>query len=124
MKPVETLEQIKNVNHWIKSGQTGTPAEFAATIGIRQSHLIRCLHQLEHYGMDLHYSRLLKTYYDGNDDELIICCSVRPMASIKMKEIIGGERFLKRYHRNLQRMRQGKQLENPDWQKMETIRPK
>jgi|GEM_PF-634581 len=115
MKPTDTLKRIKNLNRLIISGQTGTPAEFAATIGIRQSHLFRCLHQLERYGMDLHYSRLLKTYYYGNDVELTINYPVILMADCKTLAITWGARFLKRYHQDLERTMQGKTVADPGW---------
>ena len=61
MTIVDHFDQIKKMSRLIRSGQTGTPPEFAASIGISRSHLFRNLHQLEQYGMEVKYSRLLKT---------------------------------------------------------------
>lgn len=78
------------MNRLIKSHCTGSPAEFAQLLGISQSHLFRCLHELELYGLDIRYSRSEKTYYFGNDSELTINYSVRLIADSKAKEILGG----------------------------------
>jgi hypothetical protein len=90
MKLVDHFERIKKMNGMIRSGQTGTPSEFAAILGISQSHLFRCLHELESYGMDIQYSRSLQTYYYGNDNELTISYSLRLISQRKAIEIMGG----------------------------------
>ncbi len=87
----------------IHSGQTGTPAEFAEVLGISQSHLFRLLHILEQYGMDIRYSRSLKTYFYGNDNELTIHYSLKLIANSKAKEIMGGRHVLKKYYTELHR---------------------
>ena len=94
MKLVEHLERIKKMNRLIRSGQTGTPAEFAQVIGISQSHLFRSLHELESYGMDIRYSRSVQTYFYGNDNELTISYSLKLISDSKAKEIIGGMQLL------------------------------
>lgn len=90
MKLVEHFERIKKMNGMIRCGQTGTPSEFANCIGISQSHLFRCLKELEQLGMDVQYSRSLKTYYYGNSNELAINYSLRLIIDSYSKEIIGG----------------------------------
>jgi hypothetical protein len=97
MKLVEHFDRIKKMNRMIKSGCTGSPAEFAGLLGISQSHLFRCLHELKLYGMDIRYSRAIKTYYYGNDNELTINYSLRLIADSKAKEILGGYYHLKYY---------------------------
>ena len=89
MKLVEHFERIQKMNGLIRLGKTGTPAEFADSIGISQSHLFRCLLELEQYGMDIRYSRTLKTYFYGNDNELIISYSITLKSGSKTMEIIG-----------------------------------
>lgn len=79
----------------IASGRTGTPYEFANTIGISQSHLFRCLRELEQFGLDIHYSRNLKTYYYGNTNELKVNYSMKLIADSSAREIIGGERVMR-----------------------------
>jgi len=102
MKLVDHFERIKKMNRMICSGQTGTPAEFAGTLGISQSHLFRCLNILEQYGMDIRYSRTLKTYFYANDNELTISYSLKLIADCKAKEILGGMKFLTEfYHEGL-----------------------
>ncbi len=90
MKPAEYFDRIKKMNCLIRSGTTGTPAEFAEIIGISQSHLFRCLHDLEQYGMDIRYSRTLKTYYYENNKKLTINYSLRLIIDNEAKEILGG----------------------------------
>jgi len=85
----------------IQSGQTGTPAEFAEALGISQSHLYRCLHDLGQYGMDIHYSRTIKTYFYGNDNELSIYYSLKLIADSKAKEILGGMGVINKLHTEL-----------------------
>jgi hypothetical protein len=108
MKLVEHLERIKKMNRLIRSGQTGTPAEFANDIGISQSHLFRCLHELESYGMDIKYSRTMQTYFYGNDNELTISYSLKLIANSRAKEIIGGMKLLTEInHKGLEVMHEG-----------------
>lgn len=90
MKPVDYFDRINKMNRLIKSGATGTPSEFARIMGISQSHLYRCLHELELYGIDIRYSRTIKTYYYGNEKELSICYSLKLIPDSKAKEILGG----------------------------------
>lgn len=94
MKPADYFDRIKKMNKLIKSGVTGTPAEFAETLGISQSHLFRCLHDLELFGMDICYSRSLKTYYYGTNKELTINYSLRLIIDNEAKEILGGQKLL------------------------------
>jgi hypothetical protein len=103
MKLVDHFERIKKMNRLIRSGQTGTPAEFAESLGISQSHLFRNLKYLEQYGMDIRYSRILKTYFYGNDNELTISYSLKLIADCKAKEILGGISVLQKYYTELHR---------------------
>ena len=85
------------MNRLIKSGHTGTPAEFATTTGISQSHLFRCLNELQQYGLDIQYSRSMKTYFYGNDKELSINYSVKIITDSESKEINGGMNLLVKF---------------------------
>jgi predicted DNA-binding transcriptional regulator YafY len=67
MKQYNQLERLKKMKRLIQSGQTGTPAEFAQYLRISQSHLFRSLHLLELCGMDIKYSRTMRTYFYGNE---------------------------------------------------------
>ncbi len=101
MKLVEHFERIKKMNGLIRSGNTGTPSEFAAIIGISQSHLFRYIHELELYGMDIRYSRSMKTYFYGNDNELIINYSLKLITERRAREIIGGAFHYQNSHTKL-----------------------
>ncbi len=108
MKLVDHFERIKKMNGMIRSGQTGNPSEFAAILCISQSHLFRCLHELESYGMDIHYSRSLQTYFYGNDNELTISYSLKLIANSRAKEIIGGMKLLTEInHKGLEGIHKG-----------------
>jgi predicted DNA-binding transcriptional regulator YafY len=98
MKPVDYFDRIKKMNRMIRSGATGTPSEFAEALGISQSHLFRCLHDLEQYGMEIRYSRSLKTYFYENDKELSIYYSLKLIADSKAREILGGMKLLSRLY--------------------------
>jgi len=90
MKFVEHFERVKKMNRLIKSGRTGTPEEFARTIGICTSHLYRYLSEMEQYGLDIKYSRPLKTYFYQNNNELAVNYSVRVISDGDDKQIYGG----------------------------------
>ena len=94
MKLVERFDRIKKMNRLIRSGHTGTPAEFAVMMGISQSHLFRCIQELELYGLDIQYSRSLKTYFFLNDKELSLNYSLKLISDDKAKEIVGGNKHL------------------------------
>jgi hypothetical protein len=70
MKQAEHYDRIKKMNRYIKSGNTGTPSEFANYMDMSQSHLFRCLLELARYGIEIQYSRSLKTYFHSSDKEL------------------------------------------------------
>jgi len=90
MKFVEHFERVKKMNRMIKSGQTGTPEEFARTIGICTSHLYRYLTEMEQYGLSIEYSRSLKTYFYKNNNELAVHYSLKVISAENTTEIFGG----------------------------------
>jgi hypothetical protein len=90
MKFVEHFERVKKMNRLIKSGQTGTPEEFAKTIGICTSHLYRYLAEMEQYGLSIEYSRSLKTYFYRNNCELAVYYSLKVVSGDHAREILGG----------------------------------
>ena len=111
MKPADYFDRIKKMNRMIKSGATGTPSEFSTALGISQSHLFRCLHDLEQLGMDIQYSRLLKTYFYENNKELTINYSLRLIIDNEAKEILGGQKLLSMfYHEGLKGIHKGHKL--------------
>ncbi|MCE1198103.1 MAG: hypothetical protein LWW85_03970 [Marinilabiliales bacterium] len=72
MKQFELLERMQRMNHLIRDGRTGTPSEFADRLGISTSHLFRCIQSMKELGMEIGYSRSLKSYYYKGDKELTI----------------------------------------------------
>ena len=87
MKYVEHFERVKKMNRLIKSGQTGTPEEFARKIGICTSHLYRYLIEMEQFGLVIEYSRSLKTYFYKNNNELAVYYSLKVVSEVNEKEI-------------------------------------
>lgn len=90
MKFVEHFDRVKKMNRLIKSGSTGTPDEFARKIGICTSHLYRYLFEMQQFGMEIGYSRSMRTYYYKNDDELEINYSIRVTSEKFEKEKFRG----------------------------------
>lgn len=90
MKLTEHFERIKKMNLLIRTGHTGTPAEFALMIGVSTSHLFRYLNEIEHYGMAIRYSRSLKTYFYNDNNELFVSYSLKVINANSCKEILQG----------------------------------
>lgn len=77
MKFIEYFERMKKMNRLISEGQTGTPEEFAALVGISTSHLFRSLAEMEQFGLSIKYSRTLKSYFYADNRVLEISYSLK-----------------------------------------------
>lgn len=86
----ERFNRIHKMNRMIKTGRTGTPAEFATSLNISQSHLFRCITELQSFGLSIRYSRDLRSYFYSDDKELDASYSLRLISDKMSKSISGG----------------------------------
>ena len=62
MDILKLAHRLTGAHHYISSATTGTPVEFAAKLGIAESHLYQLLDVLRRMGGPIAYSRSRKTY--------------------------------------------------------------
>jgi biotin operon repressor len=94
MYTIHQFERIKKINRLIKSANTGSPKELAEELGISESHLYRCIEELQEMGIPILYSRARRTYYYENNAELSLTYSLKIISEKGAKEIIGGYKII------------------------------
>jgi len=77
MKALKQLERLKRMNELIRKGKTGTPDEFASSIGISRRQLYADLDFIKDNGVDINYSKISRTFYYTNEHELEISFQLR-----------------------------------------------
>jgi len=63
MDILKLAHRLVGAHHYIGAEDTGTPKEFAAKLGIAESHLYELLDVLKQLDGPIAYSRSRKTYY-------------------------------------------------------------
>ena len=71
MNPFERIARLVDIHQLIKQEKTGSPMDFAEKFHISRSQLYNIKEELEDYGAVIKYSRKKKTFYYGNNFELI-----------------------------------------------------
>ena len=92
MKVFNFLERLDKLINLINNENTGTPREFAQSLGICESHLYNHIDELKIIGAPISYSRKRCTYHYDNDDfemHLIYSLTIEDKNGLK---IIFGKR--------------------------------
>lgn len=73
MQLFESIERIRNLHFMIKNEYSGTPTEFARSLGLSKRQLYNVLNEIKSLGADIGYNKVKGTYYykNGFDIELI-----------------------------------------------------
>jgi biotin operon repressor len=90
MKAFEQLERLKRMNRLIREERTGSPEEFAISLGVSSSHLYRCIEDIKEMGAPVNFSRSRKTYYYEYDFEMKVSYSIQLISEQTAKKVIGG----------------------------------
>ena len=90
MKAFEQLERLKQMNRLIRDEKTGTPEEFAISLGVSSSHLYRCIDEIKELGAPINFSRSRKTYYYEYDFEMKVSYSIQLITEQTAKKVFGG----------------------------------
>ncbi len=92
MKTLVRLGRLHKIHQSIKSGNTGTPKEFASFLGISQSLLYNILDDLKTKRFPIEYSRNLKSYIYTCYCDLKIEYSVKLITEEKEIKIEGNKK--------------------------------
>jgi len=87
MKTLTYLKRLEKIHQLIKATNTGTPKEFAHTLGVSQSLLYNILDDLKTRGFPIVYSRNLKSYTYSSYCDLKIEYSVKLITEEKETKI-------------------------------------
>jgi hypothetical protein len=90
MKALEQLERLKRMNELIKAQCTGTPDEFANMLNISRRQLYEYISYIKDLGVDIGYSKRLRTFYLTNDHELTVTCNIKVISKKESININGG----------------------------------
>jgi predicted DNA-binding transcriptional regulator YafY len=83
MDVIKAIERIKTANTLIKNERTGSPKEFAASLGVSTRQLYNIFEFFKDYGATIKYSRTRETfYYTKKDFDLIIDFSITSISEI------------------------------------------
>ncbi|MFA5535150.1 MAG: hypothetical protein WDA19_11685 [Mariniphaga sp.] len=93
MKALSQLERIKKMNRLIKTEHTGSPKEFAAMLGVCESHLFNLIDDLKVMGAPIRYSRIRQTYFYAIDFEIRLQYSLYFVQQNQLKKIYGGDAY-------------------------------
>lgn len=97
MKFAEQIERIQYLDRLIKKRSTGTPEEMANKLGISRSQLYNLVSYLNDIGMNVKYSRTLKTfYYACGKKNIEINFSIKLITENETYRIYGGTNQLSR----------------------------
>ncbi len=72
MSLIKYIDRIKKIDKLIHLKATGTPEEFAESLGIHRSTLFQNLQELRDLGVDIKYSYDRQTYYYASDRRIRI----------------------------------------------------
>lgn len=90
MKFVKQIERLQDLDNMIGARSTGTPEEFACRLGISRSQLYNLLAYLNDIGIEVKYSRSLKSfYYYHSDKHIEINFSIKIMTNKETFKIYG-----------------------------------
>jgi biotin operon repressor len=78
MNFIHQIEKFQKLNTLIEQEKTGTPKEFAQKLKISKSKLYELMDDLKSFGVEIKYSRKVKTFYYVNSSKLDINFSFRP----------------------------------------------
>ena len=90
MKALEQLERLQRINDLIKAEKTGTPEEFANSLHISRRQLYEYINFIKDFGVEVSYSKQLRTFYFSNGHEINVNCGIKVVSKQVAKTINGG----------------------------------
>ncbi len=93
MKAIEQLQRLERIDYQIYNQCTGTPDDFARSLGVSRRQLYVELDYMKTLGLEIEYSRICETFRYGNNKKLKIFCSVQIVSDSMARNIMGGYSF-------------------------------
>ena len=93
MKVFEYLDRISLMHKLVTGQRTGTPNEFARSLGVSRTSLYDLIDELRSRGAPIIYSKSAKTFLYREPYDIAITCSIKPLTYAETKENTGGINF-------------------------------
>ncbi len=90
MKTLKQLERLRKAHKLIQQQHTGTPNEFAKTLGVSRRQLYNIIEYLKELGAPLIYNRKSNTFYYEYDFDLLVNITVQVLVHEELKTIYAG----------------------------------
>lgn len=94
MKLFEYIDRITLMNKLIKEQSTGTPDEFAATLGIKRTRLYEMVDELKSFGAPIQYSKRKNSFYYEYPYDISLKFILHPLSKKDCIEYNGGTLLL------------------------------
>ena len=78
MKVFEYLDRISMMHKLVSRQRTGTPEEFAGSLGVSRTSLYELIDELRSRGAPIAYSKSAKTFFYSQPYDIAVTCSLRP----------------------------------------------
>jgi biotin operon repressor len=91
MKLEHYLNKLEAIDQKIRLKASGSPEQFAASLGMSKASLHRYLDFLKDYGAPIIYDVRIKSYAYEYDVNIQFQFKIEPLSSVEERKIIGGE---------------------------------
>ena len=90
MSFLKYIERLQMMDQLIRLESTGSPKDFAAKLGISESHLYHCLKELKDLGVPISYNGMKGTYCYREEIRLMVEVSITRLKDNEKTSISGG----------------------------------
>ena len=90
MNFIKRIERLGKIDKLIRIKRTGTPDEFAAKLGIGRRQLYNYLDELKTYGLEIKYSRNMRSFFYSNHKRLHIRLDFEVLDDRQIRRKEGG----------------------------------
>ena len=90
MKLFEYLDRISRMHRMVSSRRTGTPEEFADSLGVSRTSLYEMIDELRSRGAPILYSKSSRTFFYSEPFDVNVSCSFRSLSEPEKKHVTGG----------------------------------
>ena len=94
MKFLCYIERINQMNRLLQSSNTGSPYEFANSLGVSRTRLYEMIDELRSYGAPITYNRGLRTFCYSEPFDIRVNMKVRSLDTEDQISIRGGSEIL------------------------------
>jgi biotin operon repressor len=97
MKFLSYAERLNRMNRLLQKRATGSPSQFAESIGVSRTRLYEIIDELKSYGAPIVYDKSLSTFYYDQPFDVSVSLSLKPLRPDDAKKSHGGAFFSSAY---------------------------